>query len=302
MTAPDPPDGIWIDATGCAHLFRRRGRPCSATSWRNSPRPGNRRPGRHRRHAGGLPGRSRGTARRRSPSCRPATRLPPLASLPVAALRLTEGTWRPCCAASAWKRISQLTARAPLALRFGPGPDAPASIRPLGPHPRTDQPPPAARDHQQAPRLRRSALYAGTLLRASSRPLVTSICERLERAGQGRAPASTCCSNGVDATRQAIRIGTARPARAPAHLARLLEERIEEVDPGPRGGGRCTWWCRSPEPAPSPPQAGSDLIADNAADIAVPGRPADQSARARGMCFVRRPSRADLAERSFLPD
>ena len=36
----------------------------------------------------------------------------------------------------------------------------------------------------------------------------------------------------VDSTVQAIRIGTARPSRDARHLARLLEEQVETVDPG----------------------------------------------------------------------
>jgi len=57
----------------------------------------------------------------------------------------------------------------------------------------------------------------------------------------------------VDGSAQVVRIGTARPVRDPMHLARLLDERIETVDPGlgveamrlVLDDGKDTWLCRA---------------------------------------------------------
>ena len=62
--------------------------------------------------------------------------------------------------------------------------------------------------------------------------LTRSVCRRLEHAGLGARRLDLLFER-VDGSVQAIRIGTARPARDPTHLARLLDERLETVDPGP---------------------------------------------------------------------
>ena len=61
--------------------------------------------------------------------------------------------------------------------------------------------------------------------------LVGEACARLERRGEGARRLDLVFER-VDATVQVVRIGTARPVRDVRHLARLLDERVEEVDPG----------------------------------------------------------------------
>ncbi|MBV9251293.1 MAG: DNA polymerase Y family protein [Acetobacteraceae bacterium] len=61
--------------------------------------------------------------------------------------------------------------------------------------------------------------------------LTQMVCEKLERAGQGARRLDLLFER-VDGTIQSIRIGTARPSRDTRHLARLLDERLERVDPG----------------------------------------------------------------------
>jgi len=61
--------------------------------------------------------------------------------------------------------------------------------------------------------------------------LVDAVCAELERRGLGARRLDLVFER-VDRTRHAIRIGTARPSRHSAHLARLLDEQLERVDPG----------------------------------------------------------------------
>ena len=62
--------------------------------------------------------------------------------------------------------------------------------------------------------------------------LVGAVCPRLEEAGQGARKLDLLFER-VDGSVQVVSVGTARPARAGRHLARLLDERLEQVDPGP---------------------------------------------------------------------
>jgi protein ImuB len=61
--------------------------------------------------------------------------------------------------------------------------------------------------------------------------LSQAICLDLERRGQGARQLDLVFER-VDGTTQVVRIGTARPTRDGGHLARLLDERIDRIDPG----------------------------------------------------------------------
>ena len=61
--------------------------------------------------------------------------------------------------------------------------------------------------------------------------LVGELCGRLEKAGQGARRLDLVFER-VDGTVQVLRIGTAKPSRDARHLARMLDERLERVDPG----------------------------------------------------------------------
>jgi protein ImuB len=61
--------------------------------------------------------------------------------------------------------------------------------------------------------------------------LIATVCSTMERSGTGARRLDLLFER-VDGTTQAIRIGTARASRDTRHLARLLKERIERVDPG----------------------------------------------------------------------
>ena len=61
--------------------------------------------------------------------------------------------------------------------------------------------------------------------------LTAMVCEELEKSGQGARRLDLLFER-VDGSIQSIRIGTARPSRDARHLARMLDERLERVDPG----------------------------------------------------------------------
>jgi protein ImuB len=229
VVAPDPPDGIWLDITGCAHLF---------TSERALLKD------LHRRVAAfGLSvqiavadtaGCAHAVARH-VPAGRPVTIEPgehreALALLPIASLRLeadaVEGLRK-----LGFERIEQLigTPRGPLAKRFG---------RNL--HRRLDQalgtlPEPIDPIFPDAlPRARRR--FVEPLVTAEAfgqviHDLVADIVDQLNRLGKG-ARRLDCYFHRVDAHNQAIRVGTAAPSRDVPHLAKLLCAKLETVDPG----------------------------------------------------------------------
>ncbi len=228
LTSPDAPDGLWIDATGCAHLHggevallgtihaRLRGAGFAA-----------------RVAIADTPGAAHAAARFGG---QPETVVPPgaapqaMESLPVACLRLP-AELLDRLQRLGFDRVAQLIAapRAPLARRFGP-----ILIR------RLDQ----ALGLVFEPIV--PVLPVGVLTRREAfvEPLVTEIafgivierltglvCAALEQAGQGARRLDLLFER-VDGVTAAISIGTARPSRDPAHLSRLLRAGLETIDPG----------------------------------------------------------------------
>jgi protein ImuB len=270
LVAPDPPDGLWIDITGCelAHLHlsrlrersvreanRVRASPAQRPSLAvlrtaTSPAERERWTGEAallidlttRLEAAGIavraavadtPGAAHALARH---AAEPLAIAPPngtaaaLAILPVAALRLDAET-ADSLHHLGLSRIDQLAAipRGPLARRFGPqvlrrldqalGRMA-EPIAPITP-----------------PSVIASRLgFIDPLLTAESfaaviEQLTTRVCGKLSRAGIGARRLDLWFER-ADGSVQTIRIGTSRPSRDAAHLARLLTERLETIDPG----------------------------------------------------------------------
>ena len=245
-------DGLWIDATGCTHAYGGRSEDQGETAMlavlvarltengiaarsaiaptpgaahavarfgRGGPVPGGPAPG------GPVPGGP-------VPGCTvPATGIEAaLAPLPLASLRLDADTVAGLQRLG-FDTVGQLatTPRAPLARRFGAAVlhrldqatgRAPEPIMPLVP---------ASVPHARAcfvePLLTAEA-FATVIAR-----LTRQVAGILERGGLGARQADLVFER-VDGTTQVIRIGMGRPARDPAHLARMLGERIEQVDPG----------------------------------------------------------------------
>ena len=153
-----------------------------------------------------------------------------LRPLPIAALRLNDETIAGLTRLG-FDRIDQLldAPRAPLTLRFGREVirridqalgRVSESIEPVAPPDMV-----AARLVFPEPLLTPEAL-SGMIARLSS-----LVCAELERRAEGARRLDLTFER-VDRTRQVICIGTARPSRRPDHLARLLDEQLERIDPG----------------------------------------------------------------------
>jgi protein ImuB len=153
-----------------------------------------------------------------------------LAMLPIEALRLTPAT-AAALRLLGFERIGPLAAtpRAPLVRRFGTevtqrlDQASGAVFEPIIP--------------EVPPSLVQARLgFVEPLLTAEAfssviTQLMAVICEALENADQGARRLDLLFER-VDGAVPAIRISTARPSRDASHLARMLDERLERIDPG----------------------------------------------------------------------
>ncbi len=227
LTAPDPPDGIRIDATGCAHLFGGEAGLLDGIVGRLK------RAGLAARAAiADTPGAAWALARHEAAPVSvvaPGGHAAALRALPVAALRLPEASVA-ALGRVGLERIGQLmdAPRAPLALRFA------EALR------RLDQvvgkvfepiepvwPPECV----WARRGFLEPLLTAEAFTCAIADLCGSVCRDLEKRGLG-ARRMDLLFERVDGTHQVLRIGTARPTREQKHLARLLDEQLDQVDPG----------------------------------------------------------------------
>jgi len=229
IVAPDPPQGLWLDVTGCAALFHTERALVKDL---------------HRRLAAfGLTvqiaiadtaGCAHAVARH-VPAGRPVTIEPgkhraALALLPVRALRLEPGVVD-ALRKLGFERIEQLLGapRAPLAKRFGH-----SLFRRLDQALGNIPEPIEALFPQAVPHTRRG--FVEPILTAEAfahviGDLAADLAHQLTALGKG-ARRLDCHFHRVDGVAQAIRVGTATPSRDPRHLAKLLCARIEDVDPG----------------------------------------------------------------------
>ena len=227
--APDPPDGLWLDITGCAALFDSEHALLKDL---------------HRRlaafgvsvqlAAADTAGCAHAVARH-VPAGRPVTIEPgdhrkAIALLPIAALRLEPDTIEGLRKLG-FERIEQLigTPRGPLAKRFG---------RQL--HRRLDQalgfvPEPIEPVFpEQRPRARRAFLEPIATAEAFAQVIGDLVADVVAQLGQMTKGARRldCYFHRVDGHIQAIRVGTAAPSRDPKHLAKLLAAKIDTIEPG----------------------------------------------------------------------
>ena len=224
--------GLWLDVSGCAHLFggeealladlaaRLEGFGYAA----------------HAALADG-PGAAWALARFACPDARrpwrvvaPGRERAALSGLPVAALRLPAET------AAALERLGLATVgdleaapRAGLAARFG---DALATRldQAMGRRPEPISP------RRPAAAVRARAVFAEPIgrlddVRRAARRLVEAVCADLGRRRQGARGLALALYR-VDGGTATAAVGTARPVRDPRHLARLLAERLDGLDLG----------------------------------------------------------------------
>jgi protein ImuB len=228
LVAADPPDGLWIDASGAAHLHGGEDALLTDLAARFE------RAGFAPRIAmADTPGTAHALARfggRAVAIVASGDEGNALGPLPVEALRLPVETCDGLRRVGLERCGDLIPApRAPLVRRFGTG-LALRLAQALGEqfetiHPRTP-----------ADIIERRLMFVEPLSTADSFAAVIDrlmrfVCRRLERASLGARRLDLLFER-VDGSVQAIRIGTSRPSRDPAHLSKLLRERLEQVDPG----------------------------------------------------------------------
>ncbi|AGS24441.1 DNA-repair protein ImuB 2 (plasmid) [Rhizobium etli bv. mimosae str. Mim1] len=149
--------------------------------------------------------------------------------LPISLLRLPETVTS--LRTLGFQRVGELAAtpRAPLALRFGPElsrrldqmygrlPEPIEPIRPI--------------DAVEVTRAFAEPIGAPESIAKYVSRLVVALCGALEKKGLGVRRADLLVHK-VDNTMQAIRAGTAKPARDVAWLTKLFKDRIEKIEPG----------------------------------------------------------------------
>lgn len=212
----DPPDGLLIDITGAAHRLGGEDGLCTDLQTRL--------------RQAGIAGRTAiaDTIGAAHALARFSARA--IADLPIAALRL-ETDLVITLRRLGFNSVAELEAapRAPLARRFGRGPGQrldqlfgrlPEPMQPIAP--------------AEIIRIRHDfAEPIGTAdaLAHATHALTEALCAALEPAGLG-ARRLDLVFHRVDASLAAIRIGTARPIRDAGRLAKLLLDRLDQVDPG----------------------------------------------------------------------
>lgn len=228
VAAVTPPDGVWLDFTGCDHLHGGEERFCQYLLAFC------RRAGFTARAAvADTPGAAHALARFGAanpiivPRGKGASALQPL---PLAALRLDSA------ALSAARRFGFDTigdilpvARAPLARRLGLAviirlDQALGSVaEPITPH--TDEAVPMVERRLLEP------IGTAEAIGQVMQDLIGDMTNLLQARGLG-ARSLQLCGLRVDGSEQVVSIGTSRPTRDAPHLLRLLRLRIERIDPG----------------------------------------------------------------------
>jgi protein ImuB len=222
--------GLWIDASGCAHLFGGEQAMLEDITSRIAQS------GYTVRAAmADTPGGAWAVARFTAP-VKPWAIVPPgntkaaLAPLPVSALRLSAATVSGLHGLGI-RTVSDLLALppAPLAARFGEGVRARLDAA-LG---RTAEP--ISPDLPEAHHLTRLSFVepVGRIedIAAALDTLLDELCRSLERAGRG-ARQLVLLLYQPDGTLTRLAIGTARPNRTPSHLARLFADHLDSIDFG----------------------------------------------------------------------
>ncbi len=222
--------GVWLDATGCAHLFGGEEAMLSDLTGRLA------RGGYAVRAAmADTPGCAWAVARF-APGPKSWFVVPPgrtrdaLSPLPVAALRLSAATVTGLRSLGV-RQVADLMALppAPLAARFGPAvrdrlnAALGTTVEPISPH--LPETPLMARLAFAEP-IGRIEDIASALDR-----LLDMLCRKLEAAGKG-ARRLVLLLYRPDGTTARLAVGTARPRRDPAHLARLFAEHLDSIDIG----------------------------------------------------------------------
>ncbi len=235
-TAVDGADGLWLDISGCAHLFGGEAALLTDLSERLAVL------GLISRAAvADTPGAAWARARFSSTNAphdgdkpwrvvAPGAMAKAMAGLPTAALRLDAVTLEGLSRMGV-RRVSDLMAlpRGPIAQRFGSGPLLRLD-QALG----VVEEPVSPRRPTLVLRTRMAfaePIGTATDIACATARLLDALCRRLEEGHQGaRRLILTCCR--ADGSIAEIRIGTSRASRDADHLARLFRDKLIDIDPG----------------------------------------------------------------------
>ena len=243
IAAATPPDGLWIDLTGCDHLHGGEERFCRRL------RAFCRRAGFTARVAvAGTAGAAHALARFAPTDVTivlPGDTVRAISPLPVAALRLSS-TALGAAQRFGFERIADLlpVARGPLARRLG----LPAIVRldqALGSlsepiTPREDSAVPSVECRLLEP------IGSAEAIAQVMEDLLGELAGMLRERGLG-VRSLRLRGLRVDGSEQVVAIGTSRPSREVQHLLRLLKLRIERIDPGM---GLEQFWLMAPHTEP----------------------------------------------------
>jgi protein ImuB len=228
VVAVSPPDGVWLDLTGAAHLHGGEARFCRRLQSFCC------RAGFTARIAiADTPGAAHALARYGREDIAivaPGGVLRALSPLPVAALRLEDAALA-AARKFGFETIADLlpVARAPLARRLGM-----ATIDRLDQALGGKAEPITPRENIVVPMVERRLLEPiGTAeaIAQVMQDLLKDLAELLQRKGLG-ARSLRLIALRIDGGEQMVAIGTSRPTREVAHLLRLLKLRIDRIDPG----------------------------------------------------------------------
>jgi protein ImuB len=277
LAGTDPPDGLLLDVTGCAHLF------AGEAALLHEATEGLARLGFDATAAlADAPDAAAALARcgRHGAIVPPGEEAAAVAPLPLAAaLRLAPDT-AAALHRLGLRRVGDLLRlpRGPLARRFGQDVldalDAATGARPRPIQP--VRPPPAlaaARDFAE-PIATRAAIDAAV------DALLGLLCGALRDAGRGARRVALRAFR-VDGAVQEVAVGTGVPTREPAHLRRLFAERLERLEPD-LGFERMTMEARVAEPlaaAQAGMVAAGDPAGNHGDDVAALARLLDRLAQ-----------------------
>ncbi len=235
-----PPDGagdLWLNISGCGHLFggetalmedllmrlERNGLTARAAvadtpggAWALA-RFGSLEPCRGTKFSGGLV----------APSRQLRSLLEPL---PMAALRLPGSTLE-ALSKVGLRRIGELSglARAPLVKRFGT--ELAVRLDQIFGHVSEPVSPQAHPVDFSSRMTFADGIARREDIERALQHLLDDLCRKMEAAGQGARTLILLCER-MDSTWHVMDVGTSRPARRAAHLARLFHEKLNHLDPG----------------------------------------------------------------------
>jgi protein ImuB len=228
LTATDGADGVWVETTGCDHLFGGEDQMAEHLLTRLA------KAGYSARIA--IADTAAIAAAVARSSHRSITLIPPrgqesvLRELPLASLRLEPETLA-TLRRLGLVRVGQLLdmPRAPLARRFGQAlPDRLDQAMGRLPEPLSFRTAPQA---FRASGTLVEPISTAPAIASALENLVAELADTLSRRGHGARQLQVQCMR-VDGTLQSLQIGLSNPSADPVRLNRLLAERIETIEPG----------------------------------------------------------------------